>query len=77
MKQLEQIRYLRVIPTQANYVMCEVIERNARDICCALLKKDILIKDLTHKINDGKQYIRLAVRTVDDNDSLVDVLKTL
>lgn len=74
---LMNISYLRVYPSQANYVMCEVIGRNARDICCALLKKDILIKDLTHKINDGKQYIRLAVRTVDDNDSLVDVLKTL
>lgn len=35
----------------------------------------ILIKDLTKKVGDGKQYIRLAVRDEKDNDALVAALK--
>ena len=46
-------------------------------MCCLLLKKDILIKDLTKKVGkaDGRQYIRLAVRDEKDNDALVAALK--
>ena len=60
---LKTIHYLRVIPTQANFVMCEVIGKKSKELTEKLLsKKEIFIKDLTPKINDGKQYIRLAIR---------------
>lgn len=72
---LEGISWLCPYPSQANYIMCEVVGRNAKDVCCALLKNDILIKDLTTKMNDGKQYIRLAVRTEKENEYLVNCLK--
>lgn len=74
---LDGISWLCPYPSQANYIMCEVVGRNAKDVCCALLKNDILIKDLTTKMNDGKQYIRLAVRTEKENEYLVNCLKKI
>lgn len=74
---LENIPYIKVFPSQANYVMCELSGITGHELCCLLLKKDILIKDLTKKVGkaDGRQYIRLAVRDEKDNDALVAALK--
>lgn len=73
---LKTIHYLRVIPTQANFVMCEVIGKKSKELTEKLLsKKEIFIKDLTPKINDGKQYIRLAIRKKADNDRIIEAFK--
>lgn len=74
---LREIPFLRVFPSQANYVMCELIKGTSSDLCASLLEKNILIKDLTEKINNGKQYIRIAVRDDEDNAVLVSLLKEL
>lgn len=47
---LESIPYIKVFPSQANYVMCELSGITGHELCCLLLKKDILIKDLTKKV---------------------------
>lgn len=75
-KNLCKIDYLRPIPSQANYIMCEVVSGTARDICERALTKNILIKDLSSKMN-GKQYIRIAVRNDGDNERLIQVLKNM
>ena len=72
---LSQISYLKVYPSQANYVMCELLGKSSRELCCKLLKKDIFIKDLTHKIDNGRQYIRIAVRNENDNKRLIEALR--
>ncbi len=75
MGKLKQIPYLRVIPSQANYVMCEIINgMKSIDLACFLLEKNILIKDLSAKVGDGKQYIRLAVRRKEENEYLLACL---
>ena len=78
-KELTQIDYLTVFPTQANYVMCEVSgTHTARELAEILLENDhILIKDLTSKVKNGKQYIRLAVRDKEDNKKMVDALRRI
>ena len=53
--------------------MCEVTSGSARDICEKALKKNILIKDLSGKMN-GAQYIRIAVRNDEDNEVLINTL---
>lgn len=73
--QLKEIDFLTVYDSQANYVMCQVEGRDVDELCYELLDKNIFIKNLTKKVNNGKQYIRLAVRTDEDNDRLVEVLK--
>ena len=36
---------------------------------------NILIKDLTPKLSNGKEYIRVAVRNIEDNKRLVLAFK--
>ncbi len=76
MKKLKKIPYLRPIPSQANYIMCEVTGgKSSRGLACYLLQHDIFIKDLTPKIQNGREYIRLAVRKKKENNKLVQYLK--
>ncbi len=77
--ELTKIRFLRVIPSQANYVMCEVLEPyTSRELAVKLLENNILIKDLSKKAGfDQKQYVRIAVRDDADNGKLIAALKGL
>ena len=76
-EQLQTINYLRVIPSEANYVLCEVLAPHTpRELAIHLLKKaNILIKDCTSKCN--APFIRLAVRDTKDNNRLIETLKSL
>lgn len=66
---------LRVIPSQANYVMVELLDgRSATELTARLLEKDVLVKDLSAKLS-GKTYLRLAVRNTQDNDRLLAALR--
>ena len=40
-----------------------------------LLEEQILIKDLTGKIANGRQYVRIAVRSRRENEQLAEALK--
>jgi histidinol-phosphate/aromatic aminotransferase/cobyric acid decarboxylase-like protein len=72
---LKKVSYLRPVPSQANYIMCEVLEgRKSIELAAFLLERNIFIKDLTSKIGNGKQYIRLAVRAKEDNERLLKAL---
>ena len=75
---LSEIPYLHVFPSQANYFLCEVIEKfTSHELAIKLLKSNILIKDCsTKKAFNGRSFIRLAVRDRNDNDYLVHVLKS-
>jgi len=74
---LRSIPYLRVFPSQANFIMCEVTGgRTSLDLCAQILvNEDILIKDLSSKAGNGRQYIRIAVRDEADNARLIEALK--
>ena len=73
---LSQIKFLKVYPSQANYFMCELLDgHTSEELAGRLLKKNILIKDLTGKIKNGGQYIRIAIRTSNENRHLVQLLK--
>ncbi len=75
-KELQKISDIRVIPSQANYVMVELIkDMTAKELTRRMLVKHrILIKDLSEKIRTG-QYIRLAVRDEKDNNKLLAAFK--
>lgn len=80
MARLTDIPFLRVIPSQANYFLCQITEKYTSEELTRRLLMDfnILIKDCDNK--DGlknKNYVRIAVRDQKDNDTLVDALKTL
>ena len=77
---LQDIDFLRVIPSEANYFLCEVIGRfTSHDLTDILLKEhNILIKDCgTKKAFQGGNYVRIAVRGRADNERLVEAMKRL
>lgn len=78
--ELETIPFLRVIPSQANYFLCEVVnDIDAYHLTSELLTKfNILIKDCCKKkgFSDKKQYVRIAIRDRKDNLNLIKALKS-
>lgn len=79
LEELSNVKNLRVVPTQANYVLCEILGDNtAYDITKRLLDEyDIFIKDLSSKKGFNGQYIRVAVKRPEENRKLVEALKTI
>lgn len=78
-EELKQINFLRVIPSQANYFLCEVTSKyTSAELCEHLIEKDIIISNCGKKKHmDGRNLVRLAVRNETDNARLVEVLKSL
>ena len=80
-QQLRTVPYLRVMPTQANYFLCEVLPPySATEIVIYMLRQhNILTRDCSGKpgLDPEKQYMRIAVRNHEDNSRLVAGLKAL
>ena len=78
---LRTIPFLRVMPSQANYFLCEVLPPyTASEIVINMLKQhNILTRDCSGKpgLNPDKQYMRIAVRNTEDNTRLVEALMTI
>jgi histidinol-phosphate/aromatic aminotransferase/cobyric acid decarboxylase-like protein/choline kinase len=78
---LEATGRLAVYPSQANYLLCKLIDgTGSRELAAQLLgEKRILIKDLSGKtgLPPNGQFIRLAVRRKNENEALVAALRSL
>lgn len=76
-EELSKIKNLRVVPTQANYVLCEVLGGyKAKDLTEVLLNEyDIFIKDLSSKKGFNGEYIRVAVKRPEENQKLIKGVK--
>lgn len=75
---LGTIKKIRTIPSQANYIMAEILGGFTADDLSSTLygKYNTYIKDLSSKTNyTGKQYVRLTVRTSEDNEYLLKSLR--
>lgn len=75
--ELAAVPHLRVMPSQANYLLVEVegamtaSELTERLLC----ERELFIKDLSAKVvRDGRQFVRIAVRDRADDDRLVAAL---
>jgi histidinol-phosphate/aromatic aminotransferase/cobyric acid decarboxylase-like protein len=80
-KQLREVPFLRVMPTEANYFLCEVLPPfKASEIVIRMLKQhNILTRDCSLKpgLDPNKQYMRIAVRNHEDNTRLAEGLLKL
>ncbi len=78
-KELQTIPYLRVIPSQANYFLCEVIDKyTSAELTQRLIEQDVLISNCGRKRNmQDKQLVRLAIRSREDNEKLIGILRGL
>ena len=78
--ELRKISFLRVMPSEANYFLCEILPpKKANELVLTMLKKfNILMRDCSDKKGfDGKQYMRIAVRSHEDNARLLNAFKEL
>lgn len=72
--ELREVPFLRVIPSEANYFLCEVLPPfTAHELVLLALKKhNILLRDCSDKPGlNGSQYLRIAVRSREDNERLI------
>ncbi len=67
--QLSKVEGLRVVPSHANYFLCEVVNGlSATELSKTLLREhDILVKDCSSKVGMSGEFIRVAVRDREDN----------
>ncbi len=73
--ELKKIEAIRVIPSQANYVMVELMGNISSGELTKrlLLQHNLFVKDLSSKMG-GQNYLRLAVRDTVDNNKLLQAL---
>ena len=80
-QQLRTIPFLRVMPSQANYFLCEVLPPyTANEIVVRMLKQhNILTRNCSQKpgLNPLCQYMRIAIRNHEDNTRLAEALKEM
>ncbi len=77
---LKEIEFIRPIPSQGNYFLCEVKPPwQAKTLVAEMLnKKNIFLKDCTGKAGFEKvEFVRIAVRDHSDNTMLIAKLKGL
>ena len=68
------------MPSQANYFLCEILPpRSAGELVLTMLKRyNILVRDCSTKQGfDGRQYMRIAVRSHEDNARFIAAFKEL
>lgn len=79
--ELREIPNIRIVPSQANYFLCEITGKvTSHKLTLQLLADfNILVKDCSSKrgFPSEKQYIRIAIRDRHDNAYLVDSLKKI
>ena len=78
MKELSDINGMRVVPSQANYIMAELTGKmSSKEFTEKLLEdENILIKDLSEKLG-GKNYVRIAVRNEKENNIFLDAARRI
>ena len=76
--ELETIPGIRVLPSQANYLMAELTGCSSKWLTEQLLNRfNILIKDLSSKLPGDRQFIRIAVRNEEDDTRLTEALREI
>jgi len=72
---LSDIPYLRPYPSQSNFVLCQVVERDARQLKLALEQEGILIR---HFDKPGlRDHVRISVGRPEQTNALIAALKEL
>lgn len=67
----------KVHSSEGNFILIELkADSKLKDLCSILLLKySIYVKDVSHKFNNGKRYVRIAVRLPQENQRFIESLK--
>lgn len=72
---LQGIPYLRPSPSQANFILCQVLDRPAADLKQALIERGVMVRYYNTQLL--KDYIRISVGRPQDTDAVVQALREL
>lgn len=73
--ELEKIKWLKLYPSRANFILCRVAKGNAVQLRQKLQEKGILIRYYDDKLL--KDYVRISVGKPEHTDALMKVLRGL
>lgn len=79
-KELKEIPFIKVMPSQANYFFLEVLPPyKPKELCAILLKDHHILASacLAKKGIEKNRYMRIAVRNHNDNEKFIKALKSL
>ena len=62
---------VRVYPGEANFLLLY----SGTDLCGEMLKRGVLLRDCSNYIGLRKGFVRIAVRTKEENDALLFALR--
>lgn len=76
---LSDVPNIRVLPSQANYVLCEAESISATDLAQQMLMDHaILVKDCSNKVGMmNRQFLRVTVQATADNDYFLVALNSI
>lgn len=76
---LREIKELQVFDSQANYILIKILEKYSSEELTKVLLNDyeIYIKDLKGKAGIDDNFIRIAVRDIEDNKYCINALKEI
>ncbi|MFA5065037.1 MAG: histidinol-phosphate transaminase [Dehalococcoidia bacterium] len=72
---LKQFKWLKPYPSQANFILCAVLDRSAKDIYTGLQKKGIFIRYF--ETPELKDYIRISVGRPEDTLRVIAALRDM
>jgi len=72
---LASLPWLKVWPSRANFVLCEVVGRDAWEVWQELQRKGVLVRRYSHSAL--RQCLRISVGRPQDTDKLLDALAQL
>ncbi len=74
-KKINEIKWLKVENTNVNYFLVRILnELTSTDLFKMLAKRGIIIRDCSNIRGLNKKYIRLAIKTKEENDLLIEEL---
>lgn len=74
-KALEKLTLLEPLPSQANFILCRVPEREPQDVVDALARRGILIRSFSDPAL--ARYVRIGVGRPEQNDDLLTALREI
>jgi histidinol-phosphate aminotransferase len=75
LKGLQQFKWLKPYPSRANFILCAVLNRSAKDIYAGLQKKGIFIRYF--ETPELKDYIRISVGRPQDTARVIAALRDM
>ena len=74
-EELKKLKWLKPLPSQANFILCSVLDGGAKELWQKLQKKGILVRYFDQPLLQN--YIRISVGKPEHTDALIKVLREL